>query len=144
MFHEPDTREGIGVLRRRSIRTKLFVALMMLSAIVSVLAASSFWGLYRYQTVAEAVARRATELPMANDLHRWSLALRDSHFHVTELWHQERMIESSLLEGSLIKHECDAFEEAIIECEITLDRYITTVSDGSRRGRPQGRRGAHP
>ncbi len=133
MFHEPDTREGIDVLRRRSIRTKLFVALMMLSAIVSVLAASSFWGLYRYQTVAEAVGRRATELPMANDLNRWSLALRDSHIRLTELLQQEGMIESSLLEGSLIKHERDAFEEAIIECEITLDRYITTVSDESQR-----------
>jgi two-component system, NtrC family, sensor kinase len=133
MFHERDTREGIDVLRRRSIRTKLFVALMLLSAIVSVLAASSFWGLYRYRNVAEAVGRRATELPMANDLHRWALALRDSHFRLTELLQQEGMIESSLLDGSLIKHERDVFEEAIIECEITLDRYITTVSDESQR-----------
>ncbi len=121
------------MLRRRSIRTKLFVALMLLSAIVSVLAVSSFWGLYRYRNVAEAVGRRASELLLANDLNHWSLALRESHDRLNKLFQQEGMIESSLLEGSLITLERSAFEQAILDCEITLGRYRSMVSDESQR-----------
>lgn len=67
------------MLKRRSIRTKLIVALTLLSAIVVLLASSGFWGLYRYRQLANAISERAMEIQYANKLKQLSQALRESH-----------------------------------------------------------------
>ncbi len=119
------------MLRRRSIRTKLFVALMLLSAIVGVLAVSSFWGLYRYRSVAQSLGRRATELPLANELNRCSETLRDTHHRLSELIQHEGMIESSVLDTALMAQERAAFEQALFECDLILSRYTSVVAHES-------------
>ncbi len=93
---------------------------MLLSAIVSVLAVSSFWGLYGYSSFAEALGARAEELQRANSVYRWSESLRDSHSRILELVQQDGMIDASLLNGRLIKNEREAMDLAIESLDRTL------------------------
>ncbi|TWU47431.1 Sensor protein FixL [Rubripirellula tenax] len=118
------------MLKRRSIRTKLIVALTLLSAIVLLLAFSGFWGLNRYRRLADAVSQRAMEIPYVNDLNRYALAMRESNLRSSELHSSEGMIHQLPLGDPLInfeKFEMDQFNHASLEFQLILDRYQATV-----------------
>lgn len=95
------------MLKRRSIRTKLVVALTLLSAIVLLLASSGFWGLYRYEQLAEVITHRATEFQLAHDLHQSATELCSVRVriirHRSHQWSRsnEGLIESDLLDDPL-------------------------------------------
>ena len=123
------------MLKQRSIRTKLRIALALLSAIVLLLASSGFWGLYHYQRLADAVSKRATEIPQANDLNRLALMLQSSHALMTELRTRQQqtggMIESSPLENPLLdlrEVERLSFEGTLLDFAVDLQRYEGSVA----------------
>lgn len=111
------------MLRRRSIRTKLFVALGLLSTIVLVLAFSGMWGLYSYQQLADAVSQRATEMPLANDVNRLAETLRDRNSRVNDLQHNGGMIDAALLENPLVEIERSRYHQVLLELDLRLQLY---------------------
>lgn len=118
------------MLRRRSIRTKLIIALSLLSGIVLLLAFSGFWGLHRYRRLADAVSQRAIEIPYANELNRHALTMRESHLRTSEIRLHEGMIDSSPLVDPLIdieRLERGRFEIATLDFAVTLQRYEAAV-----------------
>jgi signal transduction histidine kinase len=123
--------EGGGVLKRRSIRTKLIVAVALLSATVALLASSGFWGLYRYKQLANAVSQRALEIPYANDLNRLAMALRESHLRTSRLHAEDGMIDRSPLEDPLINvaiFEREQFLHTLIRFSLQLQLYEDTLT----------------
>ncbi len=97
--------EGASVLKRRSIRTKLIVALALLLTTVVLLASSGFWGLYRYKQLANAVSQRAREIPLANSLHSLALTLRESNKRANTLRREDGMISRAPLGDPLFDME---------------------------------------
>ena len=116
------------MLRRRPIRTKLTAALVLLSAIVCLLAFSGFWGLYRYRRLAGAVGQRASEIPLAGELHRLAQSLRDTHHRIVDLERDEGMIDSRLLEQSRREDEQHLFRDTLVALQRTLQRYRRTIA----------------
>ncbi len=111
------------MLKRRSIRTKLIIALTLLSAIVVLLAVSGFWGLNRYRRLADAVTQRAVEIPFINDLNRHALTMRESNLRTREIRTHEGMINASPLVDPLIdiqQFERDQFNNASLSFSIAL------------------------
>ena len=70
------------MLKRRSIKTKLVVALTLLLASVCLLAASGVVGLRRYRQLAESVSQGMREVRITNDLYRFAEALRLSNTRI--------------------------------------------------------------
>ena len=67
------------MLRRRSIRTKLIVAMAFLSAIVLLLAMSGFCGLYGYRQTTKALLLRSEQLLAAQQLNHFAQDMKDSN-----------------------------------------------------------------
>jgi len=114
------------VLKRRSIRNTLIIALTLLSATVLLLASSSFWGLYRYRKLANAVSKRAMEIPYAYDLNRLAITLRESNERANKLRAERGMIHQRPLVDPLFDlaaFERDRFEQALVSFAITLQLY---------------------
>lgn len=114
------------MLKRSSIRTKLIVVLALLSTTVVLLASSGFWGLYRYKQLANEVSQRAIEIPMANELHRLAMKMRDSRRRIIELQKDEGMIHQSPLGDPLIGaalFEKSEFEGALVGFNARLEIY---------------------
>ncbi|WP_345682658.1 sensor histidine kinase [Novipirellula caenicola] len=111
------------MLRRRSIRTKLFAALGLLSTIMLILAFSGFWGLNRYQQLANAISRRATEIPYANDINRLAETLRDRNSRLKDLQHNGGMIDAALLENPLVEIERSRYKQVLLELDLRLQLY---------------------
>ncbi|WP_339946669.1 HAMP domain-containing sensor histidine kinase [Novipirellula rosea] len=111
------------MLRRRSIRTKLFAALGLLSTIMLILAFSGFWGLNRYQQLANAISQRATEIPYANDINRLAETLRDRNSRVKDLQHNGGMIDAALLENPLVEIERSRYKQVLLELDLRLQLY---------------------
>ena len=82
------------MLRRRSIRTKLIVALASLSAIVLLIAAINSWGMYGNQATANRIYERSDELRHASELESLALELGRANELLIKLLHSEAMIES--------------------------------------------------
>ena len=116
------------MLRRRPIRIKLAAAMGLLSAIVCLLAFSGFWGLYRYRRLAKAVGQRASEIPLAGELHRLAQTLRDSHYRIVDLERHEGMIDSRLLEQSRREDEKRLFRDTLVALQRTLQKYQRTIA----------------
>lgn len=70
------------MLKRRSIKTKLVIALSLLLATVCLLAVSGLLGLRRYRQLAESVSQGMKEVRIANDLYRFAEALRFSNSRI--------------------------------------------------------------
>lgn len=70
------------MLKRRSIKTKLVVALTLLLASVCLLATSGVIGLRRYRQLAESVSQGMREVRITNDLYRFAEALRLSNTRI--------------------------------------------------------------
>jgi two-component system, NtrC family, sensor kinase len=124
------------VLKRRKIRTKLKVALTLLSAIVLLQAFSGFWGLYRYRQLGNAVSQRADEIPIANELNRLAVTMQESDARLSEIRDHIHtgMIQNSPLGESLIdierirELERARFNEALEAFLLRLDRYDSALS----------------
>ncbi len=124
------------MLKRRSIRTKLIIALTLLSGVVSLLAVSGFWGLYGYRKLANAVSQRAKEVPYAHDLNRLARTLQSSHKFTRSL-HSRGMIDSLPL-GSAIFHveveEQENFDAAMFHFGIVLSAYEDAIEASAQGG----------
>ena len=122
------------MFRKSPIRTKMIAVFGLFLAIVGALAFSGFWGLYRYRSLANAVSRRASEMPYAYDLYRWAETLRDSNNRINALSLPSGMIEASLLQESaaLKEFEEHAHDQALIAFNLTLQRYETMVGAATR------------
>lgn len=134
MFHAVLAKEGVDVLKRRSIRTKLMVALALLSTTVLLLASSGFWGLYRYQQLANAVSQRAIEIPIANDLNIIALTLRESNQLTGRLQLGDGMIYRSPLGDPLIdlaNFERDRFGQGLDSFSWKLHQYQEALKASS-------------
>lgn len=118
------------MLKKRSIRTKLIVALTLLSAIVLLLAFSGFWGLYRYQHLAQSVSQRAKEIRYANEVYRLALSLRESFDRTNQLSGSEGMIDSSQLDPliNLQNYERDRFDQTLESLEVQLQLYENSIA----------------
>ncbi|WP_145169276.1 sensor histidine kinase [Rubripirellula lacrimiformis] len=102
----------------------------LLSAIVLLLAFSSFWGLNRYRRLAEAVSQRATEIPCVNELNRYALTMRESHLRSSELSDHQGMIHSSSMVDPLFdmrQVENAKFNHAVLKFGFDLARYESRV-----------------
>lgn len=114
------------MLKQRSIRNTLIIALTLLSATVLCLASSSFWGLYRYRQLATAVSQRAMEIRYAYDLNRLALTLRESNARGTMLRPDLGMIHSSPLGDPLLNLadlERARFNNALTSFSMQLQLY---------------------
>jgi signal transduction histidine kinase len=67
------------VSRHRRIREKLFVGGLLVAAMVAVLSASSFLGIYSYRRLVRALSYRAAELPRASQLGQCVGQMRIAH-----------------------------------------------------------------
>lgn len=113
------------MLKRRSIRTKLFVALTLLSAIVLLLASSGFWGLNRYQTLAQAVNDWALEFEKAHDLHQIAQELQAKKIRIHQ-YGGGSMLSSDPLDVSLVDmtgHESNSYLFTLDAFGDHLNRY---------------------
>ncbi len=125
------------MLKRKSIRTKLVVALTLLSAIVLLLAFSGFWGLLRYQQLATAITHRALEFELAYKLHHSASELHSISKRINEnrvrAWYRanEGLIDTDLFDEPMIKlegseqrdydFEHDQFQDALCQYLDTVD-----------------------
>jgi two-component system, NtrC family, sensor kinase len=130
-YSVPVPREGYRVLRRRSIRTKLIIALTLLSMVVLLLSISTFSGLHRFRGLADAVSNHSIEVKHANELYRHALGMKDSIKRTRQIRETEGMIDSSSMVDPLIdieKYENSQFETAILGFHVSLYRYEQVVS----------------
>lgn len=138
------------MLKRRSIRTKLIVALSLLSAIVLLLASSGFWGLYRYRQLANAISQRAMEIQYANNLNQYAQMLHKSDARTDELNVHGGMMEPLTYGDPWVvieESEKVRFDTTIQLFENNLNRYERKVNstreasllvDDARRNRSLG------
>ena len=120
------------MLKRRPIRTKLIVALTLLSAIVLLLASSGFWGLYRYRQLANAISQRAMEIQYANELNGLALSLRESNQRTGEFFRHWGMIDELSLCDPLINikdWEMKRFDAALDGFGLKLELYEHQVAN---------------
>ncbi len=82
------------MFKRRSIRSKLFVALAILSAIVLLLAVSGFWGLYGYQQTTNAILLRYDQQKEARKLQELADRLEKVNDRLIILHKEQPMIGS--------------------------------------------------
>lgn len=120
------------MLSRRSIRTKLVVALGLLTSIVLLLAFSGFWGLYGYRSLANSISQRASEIPHANDLNRLAETLRDSNSRMNDMILNGGMIDAGLLENPMSKIEQSRYEQTMFDLEVRIQLYEDAISEISQ------------
>ncbi len=117
------------MLARSPIRTKLLLALAILTAMVTTLAFSGFWGLYRYRRLANSVSQRAAEIPQTNALIRSVETLRDSCRRIEDVRFQRSTLGSDrLLSSSILNSESDRFSDALHEFSSVMTRYKASLS----------------
>ncbi len=120
------------MLKRRSIRTKLIVALTFLSAIVLLLASSGFWGLYRYRQLANAISQSAMEIEYANELNGLALSLRKVISGSGEYFRHGGMIDELSLCDPLIDMkdwEMKRFDAVLYGFGLKLELYEHQVAN---------------
>jgi two-component system NtrC family sensor kinase len=112
------------VLRRRSIRTKLIVAMAFLSAIVLLLAVSGFCGLYGHQQTTSELLLRSKQMLAAQRMQQLAVDMSFSNKHGLDRLRDQPMIGSTLetMDG-VIDFDQLAFDVALESFQRTLDRY---------------------
>ncbi|MDA8743849.1 ATP-binding protein [Rubripirellula amarantea] len=123
------------MVKRWPIRTKLIIALTLLSAVVLLLASSGLWGLYQYRKLANSISQRAVEIPLANDLSRLALTIRESHIRSSEIDNQERMIETSSFDPlfDIAALERDRFTETLLSFDLAIRKYQTQIQEATEQ-----------
>lgn len=110
------------------IRIKLLLALAILSAIVSTLALSGFWGLYGFRQLATNVSERAAELPLSSSLTRAADTLRDTCHRIRNGGQRETLFDEISFHSIMLRNENARFHDALAEFHSTLQRYSDRVS----------------
>lgn len=100
------------MLARRTIRTKLMIVLGLMLAVITVLASSAFWGLYRYRWLADGISRQADEIAHVNRLSRSAESIREVGNKLRFL-HNEKQLAA---DASLLPRY--SFETAYFEFEL--------------------------
>jgi signal transduction histidine kinase len=100
----------------------LLAALVMLTAIVTTLACSGFWGLYGFRQLATSVSERAAELPLISKLSRNADTLRDSFHRIRDGLTQHRFVDPTLRSVTL-REENSRFHEALASYRNALELY---------------------
>ena len=119
------------MLRRRSIRTKLVYALVVLTLIFCFLSFSGIWGIRRYRELADSVSQQAVEIPYANDLVRNAAAIRRSYLRLAAIRDRPGMIEASLLHGQDLSVEYTTIDDSLMYFNRALDTYTARVDAGN-------------
>jgi len=109
------------VLLRWSIRTKLSIGSALLLVTVSILAFSSFRGVYAYRGLARSISRRATELPLATALAQHVSDLRVA-LSFTRHWGTAYLVgtDEPFVDGQLLRQE---FRANLAAIRATLEEY---------------------
>lgn len=110
------------------IRIKLLLAVAILSAIVSTLALSGFWGLYGFRQLAMNVSERAAELPLSSSLTRAADTLRDTCHRIRNGSHRETLFDDISFRSIMLRNENARFHDALAEFHSTLQRYSDRIS----------------
>ncbi|WP_164102675.1 sensor histidine kinase [Candidatus Laterigemmans baculatus] len=110
------------------IRIKLLLALAILSAIVSTLALSGFWGLYGFRQLAMNVSERAAELPLSSSLTRSADTLRDTCHRIRNGSHRESLFDEISFRSIMLRNENARFHDALADFHSTLERYSDRLS----------------
>ncbi|QDS96245.1 Sensor protein ZraS [Roseimaritima multifibrata] len=120
------------MLARSPIRTKLLLALAILTAIISTLAFSGFWGLYRYRSLANNINHRAAEIPQINALLRSVETMRDSCRRIEDdSFNSFKIGPDPILSESIQRSESDRFDDALQEFGSVLARYQVSLAASS-------------
>lgn len=110
------------MVARWPIRIKLLAALVMLTAIVSTLALSGFWGLYGYRQLAMSVSERAAELPLTSRLTRNADTMRDSFHRIRDGLSRHRFTDP-IYRSIYLREENSRFHEALASYQNALGLY---------------------
>ncbi|MFM8577685.1 MAG: hypothetical protein ACKOCN_02610 [Planctomycetaceae bacterium] len=97
---------------RRPIRNKLLTGAVLVGALVAVLSASSFVGIYSYRRLVRALSCRAAELPSASDLESCVWRLRLAHAADPSVSNTE------------------SFRHQLAEAMERLRKYLADLADG--------------
>ena len=133
------------MVKRWKIRSKLIIAMVCLTIIVTLLASSGLWGLYRYRQLAHSVSKIAMEIPRADALNRTALSLQASHLRSSELRSVEGMLQSvnsPILDIEQLENL--RFDDALNSFDWELSRYESQLSasnllvDAARQRRSLG------
>lgn len=123
------------MLRRRPIRTKLLVALTVLSAIVLLLAVSGFWGLYQYQRTTRAILLRYDQQLAARQLEKLAESLGKGNDRLLVLLENEPMIGSLSSKNTKISLEKRSFAMDVESFGRALDSYTQLASASTEQSR---------
>lgn len=118
------------MVARWPIRTKLLAALVMLTAIVSTLAFSGFWGLYGYRQLAMSVSERSAELPLTSRLTRNADTLRDSFHRIRDGLSRHRFTDP-IYRSIYLREENNRFHEALAGYQNALQLYADRFNSSS-------------
>ena len=118
------------MLHRRSIRTKLVYALVVLTLIFCFLALSAVLGAQRYRHLADSVRQQAIEIPQANRIHRCAQSIRQSHSRLAKLRESRPLLNE--LDQQM---ETSSIDNNLFELEYTLDGYNDALEQSSEQSR---------
>ena len=124
------------MLRRKSIRAKLFATLLPLMAIFWVLALGGVWGLFRYGRLADAVGQRAEEIPHAYQLNQLAEKIQKIYSGDSALTGDPGMIETSVFTGTADMQQF-RLDNAFLEFYMALGKYEIEAADRTKNGSMQ-------
>lgn len=108
------------------------LALAILTAIVTTLASSGLWGLYRYRQLATSVSQRAAEIPQIIALTHDAQTLRDTFHRIHGLRRPGGPLSGEhLLAEYVVKSEKDHFAYSLEEFKSVLERYELSLQDAA-------------
>lgn len=121
------------MLRITPIRTKLWIAMSLLTLVLMLLASSGLWGLYRYKQLAGEVGRQARRIPLVSQVNSLAMTMRESHVRSNRLRDSGGMIGGSPFDPlfEIESSERQTFESALTIMSSSIDRLKQMLLTGS-------------
>ena len=119
------------MLKRKSIRTKLVIALCVLFTSVALLIGSCMWGLHRYKDHTEAMRQGSFEFQKAHQLYRTALDLKSSKERIHR-YSRTEMLSSSTLQDPLVNLsdlESGSYWYLMSSFDDQLTRYVEDLDE---------------
>ena len=119
------------MLKRKSIRTKLMMALSVLFTSVALLIGSCMWGLHRYKDHTEAMRQGSFEFQKAHQLYRTALDLKSSKERIHR-YSRTEMLSSSTLQDPLVNLsdlESGSYWYLMSSFDDQLARYVEDLDE---------------
>ena len=119
------------MLKRKSIRTKLMMALSVLFTSVALLIGSCMWGLHRYKDHTEAMRQGSFEFQKAHQLYRTALDLKSSKERIHR-YSRTEMLSSSTLQDPLVNLsdlESGSYWYLMSSFDDQLTRYVEDLDE---------------